>query len=133
LGVLALKELNPFLDQLQKGRGGDLQLMRGDEGLVDPADEDLVARFLSKGGDVFLEETALAGHGFDHAQALQFGVGLGDGVAVEAQLLGQRADGGERFAGLERARGGGVTDLIDQLEIDGLAGLEIDLKCHTVP
>ena len=41
------------------------------------------------------EEAALAGDGLDHALALELRIGLGDGVAVDTEFLGQRTDGRE--------------------------------------
>ena len=38
---------------------------------------------------------------------------------------------GQRLAGAQPAGSGGVADLVGQLEINRLAGLEIDLKDHS--
>jgi hypothetical protein len=77
---------------------------------------------------VLLQEASFASQRLDHAQTLQFRVRLRDGVAVQPQLFRQRPDGRERLARLQRAGRSGSLNLIDKLEIDRLAGLEIDLK-----
>ena len=133
MAVLSLEELNPFLDQFRKGLRIDLQLVRRDQRLVNPDGDNLVARFLGEGRIVLPKKAAFARNGFDHAQAFQLRISLGHGVAVQMQLLGQRSNGRERFASLEAAGSGGVAHLIDQLQINRLAGFKIDLKCHAVP
>jgi hypothetical protein len=45
-------------------------------------------------------------------------------LRLTRSLLGQRADGGQRFAGLEGARGRGRPHLVHELEVDRLAGRE---------
>ena len=69
-------------------------------------------------------------HGLDDALTLELSVGLGDGIAVDAQFLGQRTEGRQGIAGAQPARGGREPDLIGQLEVDRFPGLEIDLKDH---
>lgn len=103
-------------------------MMGHDDGLVDLLDEQLAADFLAQRGVVFFQEAALAGQSLDDALVFQFGIGLGDGVAIEAKFFSQRANGRERLAGLQSAGGGGGLDLVDQLEISGLAGFEIDMQ-----
>jgi len=91
-----------------------------------------LAGLLGESGMVGLEETAFARQGFDEALGFKLGVGSGDGVAVDAQFLGERAEGGERIAGAQAPGSGGVADLVGQLQIDRLARLEINLKDHNV-
>src|SRR5258708_712522 len=102
-------------------------------GLVDFDDQKLAANVFAQGGMIFFEETAASGKSFDDAEAFQFGIGFGDGVAVDAKLFRQRTDGGERFAGAEGAGSSGGLDLLDQLQVDREAGLEIDLQQHAPP
>ena len=97
-GLFALKELDSVLNQAQKNLGADLHLMCGDHGFVDFGHQQLVAGFLGQRAFIFLEKAALSGDGFDDAQALQLGVSLGDRVAIDAQFLSQRTNGGERIA-----------------------------------
>ena len=77
---------------------------------------------------ILLKEASFAGQAFDYAQAFEFGIGLRNGVTVETKLFGKRTDGGKRLAGLQLAGGGSGLDLINELEIDGHAGFEVDLK-----
>src|SRR5581483_603839 len=131
--VLAGEEVLSLAGQFQEGIAIDLELMGGDEGLVDGFDQEFAAGVFGQEGVVFLEKAAAAGGGFDDAEAFELGVGLGEGVAVDMEFLGQLADGGERFAWLEGAGGGGIADLIDNLEVNRHAGLEIELeeqRCH---
>ena len=128
----AFEVIEPFLDQRQEPFAVHLQVMRHDHGLINFREQQLLADLFGERRIVFLQKTAFAGNGLDDALAFQFGVGLGDGVAVDAQFLGQRADGRQRFAGPQRARSRRVADLVHQLQIDRLAGLEINLKNHGV-
>jgi len=65
---------------------------------------------------------------FDYTEAFQLGIRFGDRVAVEMKFFRQRPDGRERLARLQCARCGSSLSLVDELEIDRHAGLEIDLK-----
>jgi hypothetical protein len=75
------------------------------------------------------EATLACGRG-DDALALELGVGLGDRVAIDAQVLGERPNRRQGIAGLGRARRDGGFDLVDQLQVDRLTGLVIQLKLH---
>src|SRR2546425_9475251 len=86
---------------------------------------------------VFLErraigpnEAALPDNRLDDALAFELGVCLRDGIAVHAQFLGQRPNGRQGLAGLQRAGRGRKLYLIDQLQVDGFARLEIELEQH---
>ena len=127
---LALEVVEPFLDQGQEFFAVHLQVMRHDHGLVNFRRQQFLADLFVERRIAFLQEAALAGNRLDDALPLQFGIGLGDGVAIDAQFLGQRADGRQRFAGTQRARSRRLTDLVHQLQINRLAGLEINLKNH---
>lgn len=125
-----VEEPDAFLDEFQQDAGADLHLIRGDNGFVYFRRQQFVAGLSGEQALVFLEKAAFAGDGFDDSQALQLGVSLGNGVAIDAQFLGQRADGGERVARAQGPGGGGITDLINQLEVNRFAGLKIDVKHH---
>jgi hypothetical protein len=53
---------------------------------------------LPEWGMVLLQKAAPAGDGLDHPLALELRVGLGHRVPVNAQLLGERPNGGQRLA-----------------------------------
>jgi hypothetical protein len=129
-GLFALEELNSFLNQAQKNFGANLHLVRGDHGFVYFGHQQLVPDLLRQRTFVLLEKAALPGDSFDDAQALQLGVSLGDGIAIDTQFLGQRTDGRERISRPQGPGSGGITDLINQLEINRFAGLKIDAKHH---
>jgi hypothetical protein len=128
---LALEVVEPFPDEGEKGVAFHGEVVRGDDGFVNFLDQNFLACGLGERRVGFLEKAALAGNGLDDALAFEFGIGLGDGVAVDAQFLGERADGGQRFAGAQPAGGRRVTDLVHQLQIDRLAGFKIELQEHT--
>ena len=77
-----------------------------------------------------LEKTALAGNDLDDALVRQLGVGLGNGVAIDAQLLGELAHGWQRLPALQTSRGRSIADLIHQLQVGWLAGFEINVEEH---
>ena len=129
-GLFALEEPDSFFNQAQKNLGADLHLVRRDHGFIYSGRQHLVADLFCERTLVFLEKTSFSGDGFDDAQALQLRVSLGHGVTIDAQLLGQRTNGRERFPRPQGPGRGGVTDLIDQLEINRFAGLEINVKQH---
>jgi hypothetical protein len=67
----------------------------------------------------------------DHdAGAFEFEVGAGDGVGVDDELLGERADRGNLLAGREPGGRDEVFHLVDNLEVDGRAGRGIDMNLH---
>ena len=131
VGLLLFGEVvEAVSDEREEVLAADLQVVRGDDGLVDLRGEQVVTGgFLEQRVAVF-EEAAFARKRLDDALRFEFGVGLGDGVAVDAELLGERADAGERLAGPQRAGRGGGPDLVRDLEIDREAGLEVELKEH---
>ena len=129
-GLLAVEEPDAFLQQFAQDFGADLHLVGGDDGFVNSGHQQLVADLFGQRAFVLLQKAALAGGGFDDAQAFQLGVSFGDGVAVDAQFLGQRTDGREGVPRPQGAGSGGITDLINQLEINRFAGLKINVKHH---
>src|SRR5512138_470326 len=104
--------------------------MRLHHRFVDFSGEKLSAHFSLVGRVVDPQEAALAGDRLDHALALEFRVSLRDGVAVDAQLLGERTDRWKGFPRLDGAGGCGSSDLIDDLQVNGLAGFEVELEAH---
>ena len=109
----------------------DLQVMRGHNDAVNLLREQIIpGRFGERGTDL-LQETALALDVFDDALVFQLCIGFGHGVSVHPQFLGQRPDARQGLAGPEAAAGGGVPDLLHELEIHRRAGLEINLQEHT--
>ena len=101
IGLFVRKKIQPLADDGQESLRIHLQLVGGNNRGVNFPDQQLVADLFGEGGMVLLEKAALAGDGFNHALALQFGVSLGDGVAVQPQFFGEGADGGQRLAGRE--------------------------------
>ncbi len=130
--ALALGEgVEPFAHEREKLRRRHLEVVRLHHSLVYLAHEQPVAGLLpQRRGAAVGEEATLAVHVLDHALRLQLGVGFSNGVAVDAQLLGQRTDAGQRLAAPERARRGGGLHLLGELEIDGQAGLEVEREKH---
>ncbi len=131
-GLFAFEELESFVDQSEKFLGVDLHLVGGNHGVVYPGHEKLFARLLGQRVFIVLEKAPFPGDGFDDAQPLQLGIGFGDGIAIHAQFLGQRSNGRERIAMSQSPGSGGITDLIDQLEINRFAGFKIDAKDHAL-
>ena len=99
---LAHEVIEPLSDRRQKPFAIHLQVMRHDHGLINLREQQLVFDLPGERRTVLLQKTAFAGDGLDDALAFQFGVSLGDGVAVDAQFLGERADGRQRVAGPQR-------------------------------
>ena len=95
MGLLLFGEVvEAVSDEREEVLAADLQVVRGDDGLVDLRGEQVVTGgFLEQRVAVF-EEAAFARKRLDDALRFEFGVGLGDGVAVDAELLGERADAG---------------------------------------
>jgi len=77
---------------------------------------------------------AAAGERFDEAVLREVGIGLGDGVGIDEELLGQRPDGGENVAGSDAAGDDGMADLADDLLIDRGGGTGRDMqRPHETP
>ena len=117
----ALEFVESFFGETEKLGLVDLQVMRVDDGIVDRLGDQLAPDVLPERRAVRPDETALPGERLDDALALQLRVRLRDRIAVDAQLLGQRADAGERIALANGAGGGRRFHLIDQLQVDGLS------------
>src|SRR5947209_389864 len=82
--------------------------------------------FASVGGDV-LDESARALSGRDQAFILEIAVGLNHRRRIDAQLRGERANGGERFARGKLARGDAHPDSGGDLRVQrrGTTGLDM--------
>ena len=66
----------------------------------------------------------------DDALVLQFAVGLGHSVAVNAELLGKIADTRKLVTGAQRAGRGGVFDLLGYLQVGRFAGFKVQFNAH---
>jgi hypothetical protein len=123
-----VENVHSLMNQLKKLGPGHLQMVRLHDGLVDLVDKKLAPDFFSQSRVILFQKRTSPGQRLDHAEAFQFGISLGDRVAVDAKVFGEGTDGGERLTGAQSARCGGGLDLIDQLEVDGHAGFEVDLE-----
>ena len=128
--MFAFKKLDALLDHVEKSLGFDLHLVGRDHGVVYSGHQQAMAGFFTERAAILLEKAAFSGDGFDDSPAFQLGVSLGHGIAIDAQFFGQWSDGGQRIAVAQRTRGSGVTDLVNQLEINRFARLKIDAKDH---
>src|SRR5688500_4154559 len=95
-GALPVERVEAFFGQAEKVGSIDLKMMRMAHRIVDALGDEFAAGVLAQGRVGGADETALAGNRLDNALPLELGVGLGDGVAVDAELLGERTDRGER-------------------------------------
>src|SRR5687767_4660581 len=93
---------------------------------IDFLGEQFVANLFGEWRIVLLQKTTFASNSFDDALPFQFRISLGDGVAIDSQFFSEWSNRRKRFAGTQHAGSSGVTNLIDQLQIDWLAGFEID-------
>ena len=128
--MFPFKKLEAFLNHPEKSLGFDLHLVGGDHSVVYSGHQQPMADFFAERASILLEKAPFSGNGFDDSQAFQLGVSFGHGIAIDAQFLGQRSNGGQGIAVAQCARSGGITDLIDQLEINRFARLKIDAKDH---
>jgi hypothetical protein len=69
---------------------------------------------------------------FDDPLTFQFAIGFGNGVAVDAELFRQGADARKRLPRSKSPTGCGHPDLIHNLEVSCLAGVEIKFEEHRV-
>src|SRR5215831_18717683 len=129
-GGLAFEVIETLFDHAAESVTIDLKVMSRDNGFIDLLQQQLVSNRFGERSVVLLQKAAFARDGLDYALAFQFSVRLGDGISVHAQLLGQWTNGRQWFTGTQPARRRGVTHLIDQLQINRFARLEIDLKQH---
>src|SRR5215475_9237308 len=98
------------------------------ERLIDFCDQQFSASILAQRTVVRFEKTAAAGLSFDDAEVFEFGIGFGDGVAVDSKFFSERANRRKGFAGTQGTGSGGDFDLIYELKVDGFAGFVVDLK-----
>ena len=66
--------------------------------------------------------------GVEDAAQLHLAIGAGDSVGIDGQIDGDPADGGELVAGAQRGGGDGGLDLVDELAIDGHAGVDVEAE-----
>ena len=92
--ALLLKRIESIFRQPDELRPAHLQVMRLDDSVVHRLRQQFDPDFLLVRGAVRADEAAFAGERLDDALALQFRLGFGDGVAVDAQFLGEWPDGG---------------------------------------
>jgi hypothetical protein len=109
---------------------GNTQVMGLHDGLVDLLSQELEAHVLAEGRRPRREERPAAGLGRHHALRLELGEGLGDCVAVDAQLLGQGTYPRQDIARLQGTGRGGGLHLVDQLQVNRFAALERDVESH---
>jgi len=67
-------------------------VVRLHDGGVDVVGDEFEADLFFERAVVVREETAFAGQGFDDALGFEFELGFGDGVAVDAEFLGERTN-----------------------------------------
>lgn len=97
LGALVFEIVEALVDQLEKGLAADLQVVRLHR-RVDIRGHQALADLLLEGGVVgFKGSSRFARDGLDDTLRFELGVCFGHGVAIEPELLGQRADGRKRF------------------------------------
>ncbi len=89
---LAFEVIEPFLDQRQKFIAIHLQVMSHDDRFINFREQQFLADRFGERRIIFLQKSAFAGDGLNDALAFQFRVSLGNGVAVDAQFLGERTD-----------------------------------------
>ena len=66
--------------------------------------------------------------GVEDATQLHLAVGAGDGVGVDGEIDGDTADGGELVSGAQGGGGDGGLDLVDELAVDGHAGVGVEAE-----
>src|SRR3954469_19781432 len=125
-----LEGVEPFVGEAEEIRLADLQVMRLHHRVVHRLRQQLQAHFFFVGGAVGANEAALAGQRLDDALVLELGVGPRYRVAIDAKFFRQRPDRWQRLTGMDRAGGRRGFDLVDELEIDRLAGFETEIESH---
>jgi hypothetical protein len=72
------------------------------------------------------DEGSCALMGFEQAAEFEFAIRAHDGVGIDGEVDGELADGGELIAFVERSGGYGRADLVDELAVDGDAGVQVE-------
>jgi hypothetical protein len=67
---------------------------------------------------------------FEQTLMLEFGVCLGHGVMADDEFFGQGADAGHLIAVLQDTGFDGVSDLLHELKVEGMAGRGIQFEDH---
>ena len=66
--------------------------------------------------------------GVEDAAQLHLAVGAGDGVGIDGEIDSDAAYGGELVAGAQGGGGDCGLDLVDELAVDGHAGVEVEAE-----
>src|SRR3954451_164052 len=125
-----LERVEALFDEADEVGPADLQMVRLHHRVVYRVGEQLEADGFLVRRVGLADEASLAGDGLDHALAFQLGVRLRHRVAIDAKRFGERKDRGGRLTGARPARGRGGLHLVDHLQVDRFAGLEIELELH---
>jgi hypothetical protein len=83
-----------------------------------------LGRFLFK--FLIADECSRALMGFEHAAEFELAIGAHDSIGVDGEIDGELPDGRELVAGGERSGSDAGAHLIDELAVDGNAGVEIE-------
>jgi hypothetical protein len=67
---------------------------------------------------------------FEHSVVLEFRVCFGYCVMAYYEFLSKRSNSGELIAGTEYAGVYRVPNLLHELQVEGLAEMRIEFKCH---
>ncbi len=108
----------------------NLHLMRRNDGFINLGDNRGISNLLAQRTIAAFKETAAPRDGFDDAATLQFGVSLGHRISVHAQFFREWSNGRKGVAGPQGAGSGGVTDLVNQLQVNRLARFIVDAEDH---
>src|SRR5262245_55105151 len=129
--ALVRERVVAFFRQTQEIAAREQQVMCLDHRFVDGFRQRLPAGVLLHGGLHGTDEAALAGVCLDDTLGLELRVGLGDGVAVDAQLFGERPDRRQALAGAHRTGGRRGLYLVSELQVNRFARLEVDRESHS--
>ena len=90
---------------------------------------ELLAALIGRGFDLlFGDEGAGSLLGVEDAADLHFAIGAGDGVGIDGEIDSDAAYGGELVAGAQDGGGDCGLDLVDELAVDGHAGVEVEAE-----
>jgi hypothetical protein len=103
LRPLVFERVESLFGNAKKVDLADLEVVGLDHGAVERFGEQLPADFFLERRVIRANEAALPGDGFDDPLAFELRVRHGDGVAIDAKLLGERADARERLPGVHGA------------------------------
>jgi hypothetical protein len=69
----------------------------------------------------------------ENASKFELAIGADDGVWIDRKVHGELAHGGQAIAGAGGSAGTGGVYLVDNLTVDGNAGLHVEDKLHDSP